>query len=166
MISVKRLTWLEQNEFARQITCLRKILNAQKLGEEDRSQNSLLLTSTPISRSPSSSSPKASPIKFDKLQCVKFSGNPRDFATFKRDFERMEVPNRDLTATGIYLKQAVPERFEHLIANVDLSNWVQMMAILQGKFGRPFLIVESVVLDIEKVKPITGEKGSQVSESS
>ena len=69
----------------------------------------------------------------------------------------MVVPNRDLTATGMYLKQAVPEKFEHLIANVDLSNWVQLMAILQAKFGRTFLIVESVVSDIENVKPITGE---------
>ena len=40
---------VEQDEFARQITYLRKILNVQTLGEEDRGQNSLLLTSTLIS---------------------------------------------------------------------------------------------------------------------
>ena len=144
-----------------QMTFLRKILNAQKLGEEDRSQTTLLNTSTPLYRSPSSAS-KVSPIKFDKLQCLKFSGSPRDFATFKRNFETMVVPNRDLTETGMYLKQAVPKRFEHLIANVDLNEWHKMMSILQGKFGRTYLIVESVVSDIDKIKPITGEKADKI----
>ena len=37
-----------------------------------------------------------------------------------------------------------------------------MMAILQGKFGRTFIIVESVVSDIEKVKPIAGEKADKL----
>ena len=60
------------------------------------------------------------------------------------------------------MKQAVPKKFEHLIANVDLSHWVKMMAIIKGKFGRTFLIVESVVWDIEKVKPITGEKADKL----
>ena len=66
----------EQDEFARQMTCLRKIINAKELNEKDRNQNSLLSTSTLVDQSPTSSSPKASPIKFDKLQCIKFSGSP------------------------------------------------------------------------------------------
>ena len=37
-----------------------------------------------------------------------------------------------------------------------------MMTILLGKFGRPFLIVEGVVSDIEKIKPITGEKADKL----
>ena len=98
----------EQEEFAKQITFLRKILNAQKLGEEDHSQTSLLHTSTPIIRSPPSSSSKVSPIKFDKLQCLKFSGSPHDFATFKRNFATMVVTSGGLTETGMFLKQAVP----------------------------------------------------------
>ena len=92
MASVK----VEKDEFVKQITCLRKILNAQKLGEEYRSQTSILSTSTPINRSPPFSSAKVSPIKFDKLQCLKFSGSPCDFANLKRNFETM-VANRDLT---------------------------------------------------------------------
>ena len=152
----------EQDEFARQTTCLRKIVNAKELSEKDRNQNSLLSTSTLVDQSPTSSSPKASPINFDKLQCIKFSGSPCDFSILKRDFKTMVAPTRELTATGMYLKQAVPEKYEHLIANVDLSNWVQMMTILQGKFGRPFLIVEGVVSDIEKIKPITGEKADKL----
>ena len=74
----------------------------------------------------------------------------------------MVAPTRELTATGMYLKQAASEKYEHLIANVDLSDWVKMMAIIKGKFGRTFLIVESVVSDIEKVKPITGEKADKL----
>ena len=74
----------------------------------------------------------------------------------------MVVPNRDLTEIGMYLKQAVPKKFEHLIANVDLDNWKEMMKILQGKFGRTSLVVESVVSDIEKIKPITGEKADKM----
>ena len=74
----------------------------------------------------------------------------------------MVVPNRELTETGKYLKQAVPEKFEHLIANVDLSDWVQMMTILEGKFWRTILIVESVVSDIEEFKPIIGEKADKM----
>ena len=37
-----------------------------------------------------------------------------------------------------------------------------MMKILQGKFGRTCLVVESVVSDIEKIKPITGEKADKM----
>ena len=153
---------VEQEEFSIQIASLSRIQNAQKLVEADRSQSSVLYASTPLNQSPPTSSTKVSPIKFDKLQSLKFSGNPRDFATFKRNFEMMVVPNRDLTETGMYLKQSVPKKFEHLIANVELGDWKQMMSILQGKFGRTFLIVESVVADIEKFKPITGEKADRM----
>ena len=146
----------------KQITCLMKILNAQKLGEEDRRKTSILSTSIPINCSPPSSFSKVSPIKFDKFQCIKFSGNPWDFATFKRNFETMVVPNRDLTEIGMYLKQVFPQKFEHLLDNVELSDWKQILTILQGKFGRTYLIVESVVSDIEEFKPIIGEKADKM----
>ena len=35
----------------------------------------------------------------------------------------MVVPNRELTEIGMYLKQAVPQKFEHLVENVYLSDW-------------------------------------------
>ena len=74
----------------------------------------------------------------------------------------MVVPNRDLTEIGMYLKQVFPQKFEHLLDNVELSDWKQILTILQGKFGRTYLIVESVVSDIKEFKPIIGEKADKM----
>ena len=79
--------------------------------------------------------PHVTPIKLNKPDPIKFSGQPRDFATFRRDFEVIIVPNRAAVDIGLYLKQAVPPKDVHLLANVDLENHKEMMSILASKYG-------------------------------
>ena len=58
---------------------------------------------------------KAMPLKITKPDNISFSGQARDFATFKRDFLAIVVPHREASQIGIYLKQAIPEKCKHLI---------------------------------------------------
>ena len=51
---------------------------------------------------------KAAPLKINKPDNLSFSGQARDFATFKRDFVAIVVPHRDPAQIGIYFKQAIP----------------------------------------------------------
>ena len=95
---------------------LNRILAAQKINSEKNKSSSQVLSST------FRESSSASPIKVNKPQPIKFSGIPRDFATFKRDFEAIIVPHRSSADIGLYLRQAVPAKDLHLIANVDVEN--------------------------------------------
>ena len=95
----------------------------------------------------------------NKPQPIKFSGLPRDFATFKRDFEAIIVPHRSSADIGLYLRQAVPAKDLHLIANVDVENHAEMMTILAAEFGTTRQIVDSVVSEIERLKLVTSDVG-------
>ena len=64
-----------------------------------------------------SSFTKPAPIKI-KLPAVKFSGLPRDFACFKKEFQEIAL-----------LRDAVPEKHKHLLRNLDLSNHREAMTI-------------------------------------
>ena len=98
------------------------------------------------------------PIKLNKPEAIKFSGNSRDFANFKRDFMAIIVPNRSAADIGLYLKQAIPNKHLHLVANVDIENHSEMMDILAAEFGTSRLIVDSVVSEIEKLKVVSTDK--------
>ena len=74
---------------------------------------------------------RAAPLKINKPDNLTFSGQARDFATFKRDFLAIVVPNRDAAQVGIYFKQAIPEKHKHLLANKDLTDWSGMMSIIE-----------------------------------
>jgi len=65
---------------------------------------------------------KATPLKIKKPNNLAFSGQARDFAQFKRDFMAIIVPHRDSTQIGVYLKQSIPDRYQHLISNKDLHD--------------------------------------------
>ena len=75
---------------------------------------------------------KVTPIKINKPDPIKFSGQPRDFATFKREFEAIVVPRRDPSDVGFHLKQAVPSKHRHLLDNIDLSKYEKMMRTHAG----------------------------------
>ena len=53
---------------------------------------------------------KAVPLKINKPNSLRFSGQAREFAPFKRDFLVIVVPNRDDAQIGIHLKQAIPKK--------------------------------------------------------
>ena len=99
-----------------------------------------------------------SPIKLEKPSPIKFSGQPRDFASFRRKFEAIVVPNRAAADIGLYLQQAVPSKHEHLIRNIEPENHKEMMEVLANEFGTSKLIVDSVIAEMDKMKISTTDK--------
>ena len=91
-------------------------------------------------------------IKLSKAPNITFSGEARDFTTFKRDFEKIVVPGRPDHDTGYRLKQAIPTKHRHLLDNFDLSDHKGMMDKLQSQFGTKRLVVMNVVGELEKTK--------------
>ena len=63
------------------------------------------------------------PIKLEKAETVKFSGQPRDFSRFKTEFELIVVPDRTDTEIGLRLKQSLPNKHKHLIENYELRDY-------------------------------------------
>ena len=100
---------------------------------------------------------KVTPIKINKPDPIKFSGQPRDFATFKREFEAIVVPRRDPSDVGFHLKQAVPSKHRHLLDNIDLSKYEEMMEVLRQEFGSRGKVVKSVTMEIDKMKAVTSD---------
>ena len=49
------------------------------------------------------------PLKINKPEALKFSGEAREFAFFKHDFLAMVVPNRDNTQIGMHLNKPSPK---------------------------------------------------------
>ena len=92
------------------------------------------------------------PIKLEKAQNITFSGDPRDFMTFKRKFEEIVVPNRDPNEISLRLEQAIPQKYRHLIERFKLGDWRGMMEALDDRFGGSRKIVTSILLEIEKMK--------------
>ena len=105
-----------------------------------------------------SSSHYSTPIKLNKPDPIKFSGEPRDFAAFRRDFEAIIVPNRSPADIGLYLKQAIPAKDVHILTNVSLDDYKEMMSILSAKFGSTRRIIDSIITDIDKLKVVTTDK--------
>ena len=125
---------------------LEKIVNVQKLNSSKSTTSSHILSST-------FKEPEAgTPIKLNKPDPLKFSGQSRDFASFKKKFETIVVPNRSAADIGVHLLQAIPAKHQHLVANVEVENHKEMMKILAEEFGTVDQIVDSVVSDMEKIK--------------
>ena len=101
----------------------------------------------------------AAPIKINKPDPIKFSGQPRDFATFKREFEAIVVPRRDASDIGFHLKQAVPSKHRHLLNNIELSEYEEMMEVLRQEFGSRGKVVKSVTVEIDRMKAVTSDSG-------
>ena len=99
-------------------------------------------------------------VKLQKLNCPKFSGMPRDFAHFKRDFNLIvKVVGRSDIEVGSHLRDAIPEKHKHLISHLDTSDHTAMMDILEKKFGSKTLVVQDIVAQVEKFKEITTDRG-------
>ena len=100
----------------------------------------------------------ACPVKLAKIDNIEFSGEYRDFATFKRDFETIVVPNRAPSDIGLRLRQALPSKYLHLVDNFKPSEYKEMMEALKSKFGNPRHIVSSCLRDIDKMKTPTNDE--------
>ena len=99
---------------------LNTILEAKKIYSE---KNKTVPPSPVLSSTfrETSSSSHTTPIRLNKPEPIKFSGQPRDFASFKRKFETIVVPNRSSADIGFHLNDAIPGKYQHLLANIDLD---------------------------------------------
>ena len=99
-------------------------------------------------------------VKLQKISCPKFSGIPRDFAQFKRDFNRLvAVQGRPDVEIGFNLRDSIPPKHAHLVQHLDTSQHEEMMTILEDKFGTKDVVVIDIISQIEKMKGITTDKG-------
>ena len=119
---------------------MRSIINLKKLHSPQPSANIAQPAAT------------VCPIKLEKAQSITFSGDARDFATFKRKFEEIIVPNRDKNEVSLRLEQAIPQKHRHLIERFKLGDWKGMMDALDDRFGGSRKIVTSILLEIDKMK--------------
>ena len=102
---------------------------------------------------------RAVPLKINKPDNLTFSGQARDFATFKRDFMAIIVPHRDQAQIGIYFKQAIPEKHKHLISNKDLKDWQGMMDAIEEELAMPKIVIDQTVAEIERMKTSSSDSG-------
>ena len=133
---------------------LDKIVNVQKLNSSKNTTSSPILSST----FKESETGSGTPIKLNKPDPLKFSGQSRDFASFKNKFETIIVPNRSAVDIGVHLLQAIPAKHQHLVANVKIENYQEMMKILADEFGTVEQIIDSVVSEIERIKLVNSDK--------
>ena len=93
-----------------------------------------------------------SAIKLEKAEAINFSGLARDYARFRREFVMIVVPNRSETEVGLRLRQAVPKEHRHLLDNIDLENFNQMLEVLDENFGTADRVVNSIMGEVYKLK--------------
>ena len=77
------------------------------------------------------------PLKINKPDALRFSGEAREFASFKQDFMAIVVPNRDNSQIGMHFKQAIPDKHKHLLSNKNLDDWESMMDIIEAELASP-----------------------------
>ena len=111
-----------------------------------------LLSTSPVTSANAIEGSKCVPLKINKPDALKFSGDARDFASFKRDFLTIVVPHRDDAQIGIHFKQAIPQKHKHLIANQDLTNWKGMMLIIEEELANPKMIIDQTIGEIDSMK--------------
>ena len=78
---------------------------------------------------------RTAPVKLEKVKGIKFSGELRDFATFKREFNEVIVPNQEISEVSLHLKQLIPKKCLYLIERFKFTQYSEMMVELEKKFG-------------------------------
>ena len=69
------------------------------------------------------------------------------------------MPGRPDVEVGFNLRESIPVKHAHLVQHLDTSQHVQMMTILEDKFGTKNVVVIDIISQIEKMKSITTDKG-------
>ena len=80
-------------------------------------------------------------MKLERADVIKFSGELQGFATFKREFIELIVPNQEISEVSLHLKQSIPKKHLHLIDQCRLTRYSELMVELEKKFGGPRQII-------------------------
>ena len=107
---------------------------------------------------PAQNVPKPAAVKLDKVETPKFNGEYRSWASFLKEFKLIVVPDREPTDIGLRLKQAMPKKFSHLLANIETHKYEEMLDVLQDKFGNQRHIISSCSAEIEMIKKPTSDE--------
>ena len=139
------------NQFGQMMTMIDMVIRAQEdIQKRDEFDKEVELKSmsraTDVTTQQQSRGAKESMIKLDKAPNITFSGNARDFSTFKSDFGKIVIPGREDHDIGYQLKQAIPSKHRHLLSNFELPDHKGMMEKLKGKFGTKSLIIMNIAL--------------------
>ena len=98
------------------------------------------------------------PIKLEKVENLRFDGEYRSWAAFIKEFRLLVHKNRDPTDIGMRLKQAMPAKWKHLIANLEPHKFEEMEKVLEEKFGNQRHIISACTNEIDSIKmPTTDE---------
>ena len=121
------------------------------LAQEAQAQHHDSINVTRSSPSPATTS-VTSPIKMAKVTLSKFSGEHRDYARWRSQFVKIVVPARPKAEVAMYLKEAVPKRFEYLFNGTEVDDYTEMMRLLDEKFADERMILDSMMTSIQKFK--------------
>ena len=86
-----------------------------------------------------------------------FNGNIRDYSRFKTDFTKQVQPQiHNQEAAAYTLKSCQTEIPYDLVKNVD-DDLDEMWKRLDDRYGRTSKLTESIMYDIQRIKPIKEE---------
>ena len=92
----------------------------------------------------------------DKIQTPKFSGKAEDFAAWKERFNSLVPKGRDSAETAVLLEQSIPENKRYLLRGCG-QDWSKMFDVLQKEVAPTRDVVNSINLQLSKLKRITSE---------
>ena len=71
------------------------------------------------------------------------------------------MPGRSNPEIGVLLREGLNTKEKNLLRNNEMSDYMEALDILQNEYGKPDLVISDVNADLNKLKPITGEKADQ-----
>ena len=153
--SVVNFNEVEKDEEVRKIIAtLEIIINAKAISVAPSA------TSGSVSTVPRTGAPAVTPIKV-KLNTPKFSGKSRDFAIYKKEFLDIVVPGRSAAEIGALLREGLNTKEKNLLRNNEMADYTEALEILQNEYGKPELVINDVNVELDKIKPASGEKADQ-----
>ncbi|XP_043208351.1 uncharacterized protein LOC122373955 isoform X4 [Amphibalanus amphitrite] len=94
---------------------------------------------------------KLSEIHVKPLNSPHFSGNIRQYASFKQDFNRLMT--KQYGQDPYALRQCLSGEALDTIKGIE-DNYSEMFKRLDAKYGEPRKLIDAIVFDIQKLKPV------------
>ena len=93
-------------------------------------------------------------VKMERVKMPFFDSNIRNYAKFKKDFERQIQKQVDSEETLIYvLKSCLSEKALNVVKNID-DDIKEIWKRLDDKFGNTSVLIDIVMNDIKEIKSV------------
>ena len=106
---------------------------------------------------------KGSNVKMEKMPLSRFTGDPRFYHRFKRDFNDLVRPNLEDREAAFTFRQCLGKEVEIVLGSGDFDV-DQMIKRLDEKFGEPSKIIDSIISEIQKYKKIDNDDSRRLIE--